>query len=154
MAKPRFPGPKEQPSAEAVLLSAGELGAQLNEALDRAADPVSAIVTLGALFARPLAESGYRDRCPVATAVTEAAGDHPATRAACSRAYTGWLEALAARLQRWGVPQDEAGPLAEVVLSGIQGALLLAKARQDCAPLHTVTTRLGALVAAAARPAP
>ncbi|QMU78834.1 hypothetical protein GXW83_27180 [Streptacidiphilus sp. PB12-B1b] len=157
MAKPRNPGDRTpesrlRPSAASVLQAAGELGAQLSEALGHAADPVTGIVTMGALFARPLAESGYRDGCLVATGVMEASGENEELRTACLSAYSGWLNGLTLCLQDWGVPRAEAGPLAELVLSGIEGALLLAKARQDCAPIHTVTARLGALVAAAAEP--
>jgi TetR/AcrR family transcriptional regulator, lmrAB and yxaGH operons repressor len=146
-----FPGGKEQLAAEAVQLSADELGAQMDEALARAADPVAAIVTLGAIFARPLAESGYHDGCPISTVAVEAAGDNEEIRSACERAYGGWLAGLHRQFRDWGVPEEEAQPLAEVVLSGIQGALILAKVRHDCAPIHDVTARLGALVASAVR---
>lgn len=146
-----FPGGKEQLAAEAVTLAAAELGAQLREALEQATDPATAIVTLGELFAGPLAESGYRDGCPIATVAMETSGDNEQIRASCADAYGAWLAGLTLRIRSWGVPQDEAAPLAELVLSGIQGALLLAKVRQDCTPIHQVTARLGALVAASVR---
>ena len=149
-----FPGGKEQLAAEAVTLSAGELGAQIREALTQETDPAVAIVTLGDLFAHPLAESGYREGCPIATVAMETSGDNEQIRAACSDAYGEWLSGLTLRIRTWGVPQAEAAPLAELVLSGIQGALLLAKVQQDCAPIHQVTARLGVIVAAAVRQEP
>ena len=142
-----FPGGEEQLTVEAVLLTAAELGAQMVEVLDRATDPVAAIVTLGALFARPLAESGYRGGCTISTIALELAADHPEIRTACAHAYGGWLGILDQRFRAWGVPTGESAALAEVVLSGIEGALVLAKVRRDCAPIHQVTARLGALVA-------
>ena len=147
-----FPGGKEQLAAEAVALSAAELGAQMREALQHATDPATAIVTLGTLFARPLAESDYRDGCPIATVAMETSGENEQIRGACSDAYGSWLAGLTLRIRTWGVPEAEAAPLAELVLAGIQGALLLAKVQRDCAPIHQVTARLGALVAAAVRP--
>jgi len=149
-----FPGGKEQLAAEAVTLSAGELGAQIREALTQETDPAVAIVTLGDLFAHPLAASGYREGCPIATVAMETSGDNEQIRAACSDAYGEWLSGLTLRIRTWGVPQAEAAPLAELVLSGIQGALLLAKVQQDCAPIHQVTARLGVIVAAAVRQEP
>ncbi|MBC3844139.1 TetR/AcrR family transcriptional regulator [Streptacidiphilus sp. 4-A2] len=148
-----FPGGKEQLAAEAVTLAAAELGAQMREALEHATDPATAIVTVGNLFAGQLAESGYRDGCPIATVAMETSGDNEQIRESCSNAYGAWLAGLTLRIHGWGVPQDEAAPLAELVLSGIQGALLLAKVQQDCTPIHQVTARLGTLVAASVRAA-
>jgi TetR/AcrR family transcriptional repressor of lmrAB and yxaGH operons len=142
---------REQVTGEAVLLVAAELGAQMRESFDRAPDLSTAVVTLGALFARPLAESGYREGCPVTAVAVQIAGENEAVRAACAQAYGGWLQDLAHCLRQRGVPAAEAVALAEVILSGIQGALLLARVRKDCAPIHQVTARLGALASAAAR---
>jgi TetR/AcrR family transcriptional repressor of lmrAB and yxaGH operons len=49
------------------------------------------------------------------------------------------------------VPADRTGPLATVVLSSVEGALLLARVQRDTAPLHAVTDHLVQSVTAAAR---
>jgi len=146
------PGRKEQVTVGAVLTVAVELGTQMSEAFDRAPDLASAVVTLGALFARPLAESGYRQGCPITAIAVEIAGENEEIRTACAQAYGAWLEGLALCLRKRAVPDAEAAPLAEVILAGIQGALLLARVRKDCAPIHQVTARLGAMATSAARP--
>ena len=142
-------GEQQQLTPARVRLLSTQLGKQMVEAFDRAPDVASAVVTIGAQFARSLAESGYRDTGPVTAAAALVAGDNPEVRAACTEAYTNWLNGLAWCLQRKGVPAGESAALAEVLLSGIQGALLLARVRQDTAPIHQVTATLGALAATA-----
>ncbi|MFC1414508.1 TetR family transcriptional regulator [Streptacidiphilus sp. N1-12] len=156
-----FPGGKEQLAAEAVLLSARDLGTQMGEAMDAASAAASpsgagaeaaaaAIAALGNLFAESLESSGYLEGCPIATVALETASANADIRSACARSYAAWQTGLAKRMRGWGVPQDEADPLAELVLAGLQGALLLARVRQDAALVRQIADRLGAQVAAAA----
>ncbi|MCW2917455.1 MAG: TetR/AcrR family transcriptional regulator [Actinomycetia bacterium] len=64
--------------------------------------------------------------------------------------YGSWLGGLIV-CTGWGVPQEEAGPLAAVVLSSLQGAILLARVQRGVSVIHTVTERISLLAEQAVR---
>ncbi|MBE1490207.1 TetR/AcrR family transcriptional regulator [Plantactinospora soyae] len=144
-----FPGGKEQVAVEAIGMSGVNLLADLRDALDEAADPAEGIVRVVELLAARLAASGYLDGCPVASVALDAAGSSEAIRVACTEAYDGWLGVIEAALRRWGVPAARSGVLATVLLSAVEGALLLARVRRDTRPLHAVADELEPLVSSA-----
>jgi TetR/AcrR family transcriptional repressor of lmrAB and yxaGH operons len=62
---------------------------------------------------------------------------------ACAVGFRSWLELIAARLADDGWERNDAREEAVLVLSAIEGALVLARAERDPAPLRTVGRRLG-----------
>lgn len=56
--------------------------------------------------------------------------------------FVGWRRNLAATLGRAGFAEDEAGALAEEVLAGIQGGLILARGLEDTPAFTRVLERL------------
>jgi TetR/AcrR family transcriptional repressor of lmrAB and yxaGH operons len=147
-----FPGGKEQLAAESVALSGNALGERMAAVVAAADGPKSAIAGLGEIFVQGLRESDFHSGCPVATVALEAAAGSELIRAACDGTYTTWLDGLAVALRRWGVGEDTAGPLATLVLSSLQGAILLAKVRRDVGPIHSVADQVGDLIARSITP--
>ncbi|MFF4124530.1 TetR family transcriptional regulator [Microbispora rosea] len=145
-----FPDGKEQLAAEAVAVAGGELGERIAAAVAAAPGPAEAVARIGDLLAHNLEESGFQEGCPVATVALEAAGDSEPIRSACDEAYASWLGGLADYLHGHGVDEAEAEALADLVLSSLQGALLLARVRRDTAVIHSVARRIGGMVAGAA----
>jgi TetR/AcrR family transcriptional repressor of lmrAB and yxaGH operons len=141
-----FPAGKDQLAAESVARSGGKLGERMAAMVAAAPDGPAAIVALGELFAASLLASGFREGCPVATVALEAAADNDQIHAACDGVYGAWLAGLTERLDGWGVPADRAAAVADLVLSGIQGALLLARVRKDTGVVTTVAGQLADLV--------
>ncbi|MFH8568260.1 TetR family transcriptional regulator [Streptomyces sp. NPDC017993] len=142
-----FPQGKEQLAAEAMALAGAETGERMAAALAAATGPADAVAALGALLAQGLEESDYRDGCPVATVALEEAGDAGPIHDACHDTYQLWLSGLAERLHSWGTPEPESRELADLAMSSLQGALLLARVRRDSTVIHTVARRIGALAA-------
>jgi TetR/AcrR family transcriptional repressor of lmrAB and yxaGH operons len=143
-----FPGGKEQLAAEALGRSGRELGARMAAVLDNSDDPGAALTRLAEMFAADLVNSGYRDGCPLATVALEASSASEAIRRTCEAVYDGWLRGLATRLQAWGAAPGDANSLACLVLSSLQGALLLARVQHDVSVLHDVARQVaGAVVA-------
>jgi TetR/AcrR family transcriptional regulator, lmrAB and yxaGH operons repressor len=125
-----FPGGKEQLAAESIAVSA----AGVRDLLRSVSDVDDAL----ALFAARLADTDFRDGCPVATVALDAAGESEPIRAACATAYDSWREVLVDSLVRQGVPAARAPGLATTVLAAVEGALLLARTQRDVAPLRQV----------------
>lgn len=59
---------------------------------------------------------------------------------------------MAAALSDMGVPAEQAGALATLMISALEGAILMARAEQDTRPLTIVARELGPVLDAAAIP--
>ncbi|MEV8015772.1 TetR/AcrR family transcriptional regulator [Streptomyces sp. NPDC086554] len=141
-----FPQGKEQLAAEAVALAGGEMGERMALAVGSAAGPEDAVRRLGELLAQGLRDSDFQDGCPVATVALEEAGGSGPIHDACRQTYDAWLSGLAERLRGWGATEDDARDLADLALSSLQGALLLARVRKDTSVIASVARRVGAVV--------
>ena len=141
-----FPQGKEQLAAEAMALAGAETGGRMAAAVSAATGPAEAIAALGALLAQGLEDSDYRDGCPIATVALEEAGDAGPIHDACQETYRLWLSGLTGQLRGWGSSETEAQELADLAMSALQGALLLARVRRDTSVIHTVARRIGATV--------
>lgn len=144
-----FPQGKEQLAAEAVTLAGARLGADLGAALAGAPDVRTGIIRMGDLLADTLEESQFHEGCPIATVALEAAAESETLRDACDSAYADWLDGLTRYLQAKSVPSSSAQPLAELILSALQGALLLARVKHDVACVRTVISQVADIAAAA-----
>jgi len=142
-----FPGGKEELAAAAMERTGEELRRAIAVVIasrPRAADSLSALIDgLGA----GLEASGFRDGCPIATVTLEAAGTSETVRLAAERVFSSWLQTLEQGLRADGLNDQQAARRALLVLAAIEGALLLARARRDLAPLEAVRDELAALAA-------
>ncbi|MET9174257.1 MULTISPECIES: TetR/AcrR family transcriptional regulator [Streptomyces] len=150
-----FPGGKEQLVGEAVAWAGRYAGNRIARFVEGLAEPLPS-----ALFAAMVAQwtdeydrDGFAAGCPVAAATVDCASLGGTTREAVAAAFTTWRTPLAEALARMGVPADRATALATLMISTLEGAILLARAEQDVRPLTTVVRELGPLLdAAVSRP--
>ena len=140
-----FPQGKEQLAAEAVELAGARYEALLREGLNDS-HPADFIEAWAALAASELEASGWADGCPVATVTLEMAHTSERIAATCSAALLSWRQSIADALMAHGLAAADAASVAALVVSGIEGALLLARAGRDAGPLRTVGHELGRLV--------
>jgi TetR/AcrR family transcriptional repressor of lmrAB and yxaGH operons len=142
-----FPGGKEQLVTESVNFAGGRYERLLQAGLD-GAHPADFVAAWADLAAAELKASDWADGCPVATVTLEMAHKSEAVAAACGRALGGWQRILTEAIAARGVPDAEAGDLATLVLAGIEGGLILARANRNGGPLHTVGSELSKLLRA------
>ncbi|MEU0175155.1 TetR family transcriptional regulator [Streptomyces massasporeus] len=95
--------------------------------------------------------AGFAGGCPVAAATVDCAESVPSTRKAASAAFATWTGAVARALTGMGVPEERTGALATLMISSLEGAILLARADQDVRALTTVARELGPVLDAAVR---
>lgn len=141
-----FPGGKEQLALAALERSGQQMHDGLRAIIEAASDPPTAIRSVAHVLADELEASSFLDGCPVATVTLEAASQSPALQQACSVSYSEWQRLIEDRLERWGVDAERAGPLANLVLCTIEGALLLSRAHADTTPLRSAGEQLAALI--------
>jgi TetR/AcrR family transcriptional repressor of lmrAB and yxaGH operons len=140
-----FPGGKEELAVAAMNRAGEQLAAAITAVLGSSEDLGEALGGLVDALAAGLEASGYRDGCPIATVTLEAAGDSEAVREAAVVAFDGWLTPLQERLVRAGLAPTAAKQRALFVLSAVEGALILARAQHNLAPLVAVRKELVAL---------
>jgi len=140
-----FPGGKEELAVAAMQRTGEQLRAAVAGILASSEDAGEAIARLIGLLGEGLERSGYSDGCPIATVTLEAAGGSESIRAAAAATFDSWLDALAQRLVKTGMSAPAATQRALLVLSAIEGALVLARATQDLAPLAAVREELRTL---------
>jgi TetR/AcrR family transcriptional repressor of lmrAB and yxaGH operons len=84
-----------------------------------------------------MAQSGWRDGCPITTVLLETAAGEDGIRAAGREAFAGWKATLAEALERDGAPVASAAELAGFAISALEGALIQARVEQSEAPIFS-----------------
>jgi len=137
-----FPGGKEELVVVAMQTTGRTLEAGIDAVLaahDRPADGIGALIdAMGA----GLEASGYRDGCPIATVTLETASASAAIRETAANVFEAWTQAIERRLLQGGASRARARSRAVLALSAIEGALILARARGEIAPLLSVRDEL------------
>ena len=147
-----FPGGRTQLLCEAVDYAGEHVGAIISEA----AGGLELLDTLIDKYRRQLLDSDFRAGCPIAAVAVEAGEQQDRERMApvterAAAVFDRWTELIAQRLAGDGIPPDQAGELAVLATSAIEGALLLARVRRDLAPLDVVHRQLRNSLQAAVR---
>jgi hypothetical protein len=114
--------------------------------------PSGLFAHLAAPWKQEFTSRGFQRGCPVmATAAEVVSGDstlNEPLRAALGR----WEDAVADELARVGVPARRCRRLAILMLSTLEGAIMLARVHGDVRPLTTVVADLAPVLDAAVRP--
>lgn len=140
-----FPGGKEQLVGEAVEWAGRYAGKRATRYLAELAEPSPSL--LFAAMVRQWTDEfeavGFGGGCPVAAATVDCSDSTESVRAAAAAAFGRWASSVAAALVALGFPPPRASALATLMISAIEGALVLSRAHHDVAPLVAVARELG-----------
>ena len=140
-----FPRGKEELAHAAIDAAADQVEAALLAALDATDDPV--IATQKAIDGMIAAlDADPRDGCPVAPTAIDAAGASEELRLAAAGAFDRWTAVFEHTLRR-SRKADTAAAQARVLLSAIEGALLLDRTSQGTSHLKALRDALPTLLA-------
>lgn len=131
-----FPGGKEQIGVAALTLAGDSVLQVITRAAETAADAEAFLTRVIRTMAADLAKSGYKDGCPIATTALETAAQSEALAAAARAAFDSWEREIKRALFRFGLPAGDADLIATIVLSQLEGALLLARTTRSLVPLE------------------
>ena len=137
-----FPGGKDQLVREALLWSGDASGVLVNylyQEMD-APSPGKLLAELAAWWRGELVRSGFGAGCPLVAAAVESGSD--SMREAIGEALDHWQRPIADALGDMGVPKARAINLAVLMLSALEGAIVLARIRHDVGPLDIVVEEL------------
>ena len=87
-------------------------------------------------------ESGFQSGCPIATTLLETAPQSPAITAAGQRAIDGWIEVIVEVSMRDESGRREARGRAQLIVSAMEGALILSRVRGTTRPILDVAKLL------------
>jgi TetR/AcrR family transcriptional repressor of lmrAB and yxaGH operons len=141
-----FPDGKEAIAEAALQHATAQNGAWMRPLFAAAPNPAALIRTIGDVMAAQLAESGFCQGCPIATLALEAAPQSDRLTRASRDAFALWSAAVARALTHAGLPDTRATTLADFIISGFEGALILARVRQDTTPVLRAADELARLL--------
>ncbi len=144
-----FPGGKDQLVIEATRAAVDEATEALREALVNAKTPAQGVRAYAETAADIMRETDYTFGCPVAPVILDATAGLTELADLCRQALEDWSELLRKSFVEAGIPKRRADALALLVISSIEGALVITRAYRDCRSLTTTAAELEAAVAAA-----
>ncbi len=149
-----FPGGKDQLVREAVLW-AGEYAASRVARYVREAEhptPGGLLEAIARQWTSKWERHGFAAGCPLVAAAADTAAANDELREAVRDAFAAWRVPLVDALVEMGVPTSRADPLAVLIVSALEGAIVLARTAQDPAPLRAVVRELRPLLDGAVVP--
>ena len=149
-----FPGGKEQLVNEAVAWAGRYAAKRVDRFLAELPEPSPS--GLFAAMARQWTDEfravGFEaGGCPVVAATVDCADTADSTREAAAAAFAAWCAPVARALTDMGVPGARAESLAALMISALEGAIVIARAERDVRALTTVVQELGPLLDGAVR---
>lgn len=138
-----FPEGKAQ-LLHAATLEAGRLLETGMAALLAETTAVDALQMWVDYWKKVLVESDYRLGCPLAAA-SLSSQDYPDAAAAAATAFDRFAELLAESFIRDGLPEDDARTAGTVIVSGVEGAIITARARRTVEPFDTLAAHVRAV---------
>jgi TetR/AcrR family transcriptional repressor of lmrAB and yxaGH operons len=143
-----FPGGKEQLVLEATRQGVASVTQVLKEALADSPDPADGVRAFVDAAAHVLRDSGYVFGCPVAPIILDSP-ESSALAEVCQEALEEWQQVLVEGLGLAGIERGRTESLATMIVCGLEGGLILARARRDIAPLDAVADECASMVRSA-----
>jgi TetR/AcrR family transcriptional regulator, lmrAB and yxaGH operons repressor len=131
-----FPGGKEQIGEAALMLAGEAVRAAIARAAEASDNAESFLVRIVRGMAADLERSDFKEGCPIATSALETSAQSEVLGAATRNAFQKWELEIKRGLFRFGMPAGEADLAATMVLSQLEGALLLARTYRSLEPIH------------------
>jgi TetR/AcrR family transcriptional repressor of lmrAB and yxaGH operons len=149
-----FPGGKSELAVEAVTASGRAVGNAIGRVLESTDDAAEAIGRVIDFIAADLRHSDYQHGCPVGSVAVDVASTSEPIRTACREIFDEWQATIARRLEKSGWDEQAASDDALVVVSLLEGALVLARSRRDTAPFDAVARHVRVTLTARRRSGP
>jgi AcrR family transcriptional regulator len=143
-----FPGGKAELGVDALEFAADFVDDAMGEAL-RTHGVVGGFDAFLDWWIDFLEEADFEAGCPVLAVGAETHPEAPDLVATADAVFERWQSTLATALRREGVPRGRARDLAALVISAVEGAMVLSRARAERLPLVRVGRELRRTLAAA-----
>ncbi len=141
-----FPGGRTQLLCEAVDYAADYVATKMEQAAS-GTDMLDAMIRF---YRKHLLDTDFRAGCPVLAVAVEAGEPEAPSQVIdhAAAAFDRWNGLIAQRLVADGIPAKRAKDLAVLMTAALEGAIVLARAARDIAPLDVVHRQLRGLLEA------
>ena len=144
-----FPEGKVQLGERALELAGEQFRSLIVEALGGAQPDESTgsiVESVVSALGEMVAGSDFRIGCPVSVVALEAGAENERLRSACEQAYESWIVPVADFLIARGHDKAAARATASSVISLVEGAMIVTRARRDVQPLKDAARTLRVLL--------
>ena len=148
-----FPGGKPELVVEIADKVRREVEAFVASVARKVDDPAAFLKRLVEHHRKRLATSNFTLGCPLMGVVVTGEASSPELAEAVDRAFTAWVDAIAAALASKGFDAESSHRLATVTVVGVEGAIVLARGRRSTEPFAELSRALPLLVEAMRPPA-
>jgi len=143
-----FPGGKQQMVTEALAYAGDQVSQMLRSELR--AGPVAGVRAFLAQWRQIVSKTDFRAGCPViAVTIEESTPETVAVLETAAKVFSAWEDLLADSLRAHGADDPSAAELATLIVSSVEGALMMCRAKRSTAPLDQVSAQLEKLIRAA-----
>ncbi|MBE7636321.1 TetR family transcriptional regulator [Sneathiella sp. P13V-1] len=137
-----FPGGKEEIALAAIEQGGAVVEKILVTALEQSVSPIEYLETVVAAFAHLLDESAFQKGCPVSSIALEMVPESPEITKAVRQVFDNWHEETLRALAQLNCTHPDLRSLTSLLLSSVEGALILCRAQQSTAPLENICASL------------
>lgn len=141
-----FPDGKEGLGVAAVDLAAQQFQALIAEAAATSGGAAAAARTAIEALAALVGDSEFRLGCPVSVVTLEMGAENERLREACATAFESWIVPTTALLEAEGIDAARARSLATVIVSTIEGSVIVSRATRSTAPLRAAADVVAELI--------
>jgi len=131
-----FPKGKEEIGEAALTLAGEAVRAAIAKAAETSENAEVFLTRIARGMASDLERSDYKEGCPIATTALETAAQSDVLGAATGNVFRKWEHEIRRGLERFGMTSGDADLVATLVLSQLEGALLLARTYRSIEPMH------------------
>ncbi len=144
-----FPKGKQELALEVAAKVTRELGVLIPRIAERFPDATGFLQRLVDHHRKRLITSGYELGCPLMGIIATGEAETPELAGAVQLAFSAWTGAIADALIGKGFAAEPAAHLANLVVSGIEGAIMVSRAQRSPAPFEAFGRSVPTLVAGA-----
>ena len=129
-----FPGGKDDLGASTVYMAGEMVSNTLRELAETASTPEEFVENYCDRLAHWISLSKFRDGCPISTILLEKSGTNEAIRKAGQESFSNWKSVFEEVLLRCNMDRKQAREKSTLLVSAIQGAILLSRVEQSVTP--------------------
>ncbi|WP_433440910.1 TetR/AcrR family transcriptional regulator [Nonomuraea sp. CA-141351] len=141
-----FPEGKEALGEKAVELAGDQFRALVTEMAAEAESPGDILRRVVDVLIGILTGSDYQLGCPVSVVTLEMGAHSERLRTACALAFESWIGPMTEHLVGRGHARPAARAMATTVVSSVEGAMIVSRARRDVEALRNAAQVLGDLL--------
>lgn len=140
-----FPGGRNEMILGAVRQAGDYIAAMVDNSVADG-DVQQTVARIVRFWKRALTSTDYRAGCPVAAMALDSRESIPDAANLVREIFAHWHASLTDVLSAKGFPAGRAGRLATLIVSSVEGAVILCRAQRDISPLDDILTELAPLL--------